>query len=335
MAVVARRCGQGLLIAVTIGVTLWLLGHVLVVVVPVVLAVFLTTLLEPPVRFLREHGVPPALATTSVVLGGIALLAAGVLLLAPVTINSIDDLSGRVGGAVTDIEDFLERRAAIEPDQLARAFAAVREQVAGPGGLTQRAISGVVTLGEVLVGLVLTLVLAVYFVHGGSGLLQGALRLAPERHRAELRRAGQTTWSVVGGYIRGTAIVGLVDAVLIGAGLWLLDVPLVIPLTVLTFLGAFVPLVGAFAVGILSAVVALVDRGPTIALAVVAITFVVQQLEGNILAPRVMAKELDLHPVVVLCAVTTGGTVAGILGAFLAVPLTAVVAGLLRDRTTT
>jgi predicted PurR-regulated permease PerM len=129
---------------------------------------------------------------------------------------------------------------------------------------------------------------------------------------------------VLGGYVRGTAIIALVDAVGIGIGLAILQVPLALPLAVIVFLGAFIPLVGATVAGILAALVALVANGPLVALIVVAIVIVVNQVEGDFLQPVVMAQSLKLHPLVILIALTAGTIVGGIVGAVLAVPFAAV-----------
>ena len=126
------------------------------------------------------------------------------------------------------------------------------------------------------------------------------------------------------GFIKAQAAVGLVDAVLIGIGLAVLGVPLALPLAVLVFFGAFIPIIGAVVTGILAALVALVTQGPTIALIVIGLVLVVQQLEGNVLQPILVGRTMDLHPALVIIAVTAGGTLAGITGAFLAVPVVAV-----------
>jgi putative heme transporter len=118
--------------------------------------------------------------------------------------------------------------------------------------------------------------------------------------------------------------VGLFDAAFIGSGLFLLGVPLVLSLALLTFVGAFLPLVGAFGAGLLSALVALVSRGPLTAVAVVGLTLAVQQFEGHVLQPVVMSRAVRLHPVVILMVLGAGGILGGIVGAFLAVPVVAV-----------
>jgi predicted PurR-regulated permease PerM len=132
------------------------------------------------------------------------------------------------------------------------------------------------------------------------------------------------------GFIKAQAAVGLVDAVFIGIGLALLGVPLALPLAVLVFFGAFIPIIGAVVSGALAALVALVTTGPTSALIVVVLVLVVQQLEGNVLQPILVGRTLDLHPAAVILAVTAGGSLRGITGAFLAVPFLSVAAVTIR-----
>jgi predicted PurR-regulated permease PerM len=121
-------------------------------------------------------------------------------------------------------------------------------------------------------------------------------------------------------------VVALVDAVAIGIGLVLLGVPLAMPLALLIFLGGFFPIVGAFVSGLLAVLVALADQGLTTALLVLALVVVVQQAEGNLLEPLILSPVLRLHPFLIILAVTVGGVTYGVLGAFLAVPLTACLA---------
>ena len=110
----------------------------------------------------------------------------------------------------------------------------------------------------------------------------------------------------------------------IGIGLAVLGVPLVVPLAFLTFVAAFLPLVSVVA-GVLAALVALVTKGLTTALLVVGLTVLVQQLEGHLLAPLLLGRAVSLHPVVIILALAAGAILGGIIGAFLAVPIAAVV----------
>ncbi len=121
------------------------------------------------------------------------------------------------------------------------------------------------------------------------------------------------------------AATGFVDAFFIGIALFFIGVPLILPLVVLTFFGAFFPVVGATLAGLLAAAVALVNGGPTDALLVILVVLLVQQLEGHVLQPLLVGRAVALHPVVIIVALGIGAVVAGILGAFVAVPIAAVI----------
>jgi predicted PurR-regulated permease PerM len=125
-------------------------------------------------------------------------------------------------------------------------------------------------------------------------------------------------------YLVATALTGLIDGILIGIALFFLGVPLVLPLAVLTFLGGFIPIIGATVAGLIAAAVALVSNGAATALLVVAATIAVQQIEGNLLQPLILERAIRLHPLVTVWAVGAGIVVGGLLGAFLAVPLIAI-----------
>ncbi|MGA8988509.1 AI-2E family transporter, partial [Aeromicrobium sp.] len=146
-------------------------------------------------------------------------------------------------------------------------------------------------------------------------------------HVAEV---GTRAWSTLGGFVRTQALVGLIDAVLIGLGLVIVGVPLALPLAMLTFVAAFAPIIGAVAVGAVAVLVALVANGWVAALTVFAIVLVVQQLEGNLFLPWLQGKTLNLHASVVLLTVVLGSTLFGVAGAFLGVPAVAVAAVVLR-----
>ena len=131
-------------------------------------------------------------------------------------------------------------------------------------------------------------------------------------------------WTALSGYVRGTATIALIDALGIGLALLILGVPLVIPLTLLVFLGGFLPVIGASIAGLIAVLVALADGGVVTALLVLGAVVAVQQLEGHILQPVIMRRAVSLHPIVILVALATGSAMLGIVGAFLSVPAAAV-----------
>jgi len=188
------------------------------------------------------------------------------------------------------------------------------------------AVRGATLVGEIAADVLLSLVLTFFFVKDGDRIAASFLRLVPPTRKADAREVGTRIWATLSAYIRGTAINGLVNGSLMTASLVVIGVPLAVPIGVLTFFGGFFPIVGAIAVGALAALVALVAKGPVAALVVVGVTIVIHNVEGYLVGPLVLGRAVKLHPVAVLLALAVGGVLAGIIGAFVAVPTAAVVA---------
>ncbi|MGN9782163.1 AI-2E family transporter [Nonomuraea sp. ZG12] len=307
-------------------VVLYCLSFVGTVVLSIIIGIFITALLHPPARWVARRGYNRAAATIIVFAGGLLLGVGLFALLVPPTIASVTELQASLGRVLEEVHRLAayfgldDRRLLAQ----ARQWLSQRDQQ-----ITTGAVAGVRIAGEIVVGAVLAVILAVYFVHGGDRLWHWLTGLFPSPARERLRDTGALAFSVVGRYIRGVAIVGAVDAFFIGVALWILGVPIALPLAVLTWVGAFLPVVGAFLAGLLAAVVAFVAKGWLIALIVVGVTVLVQQLEGHVLAPQIYGKALDLPGAVILVAITVGSVVFGIPGAFLAAPVTSVIVALL------
>ena len=185
--------------------------------------------------------------------------------------------------------------------------------------------SGAVLLGEVLTGLIVAVLLCFFLLKDGEQMWAWVLRLVRERSRSDADEVGNRVYTALAGYVRGIAMVGFVDAVLIAIALVLIGVPLVVPLAVITFFAAFVPLIGAFVAGLLACLVALVSGGVVDALLVLGAIILVQQVEGHVLYPLLMSRAVHLHPAVIVVSLAAGGILAGIIGVFLAVPVAGVV----------
>lgn len=241
------------------------------------------------------------------------------------------DLDTQVEEGYEEVRDWLtEGPLGLSEGQIDRAIEGARETLssgAGGGGGTGLVLDSATLLAEVLAGAAVALVVAFFVVKDGHRFAGWAAeRIRPER-RVLAQRTGTRAWHVLGGFLRGSAVVGLVDGVVIGVGVAILGVPLALPIAILTFFGAFFPIVGAT----VAALVALVANGPVDALIVVGIVIVVQQLEGDLISPLVVGKAIRLHPAVVILVLTAGAALAGILGAFLAVPTAGVVAAVLDE----
>ncbi|GAB6902307.1 AI-2E family transporter [Kineosporia succinea] len=337
LATAALTSVQILAVLLAIWVGLRLLGIAWSVVWPLVIALLLTTLTEPPSRWLRNHGFKPALAAATVtVLSLLVVIGALVLIVVPVASQSSELVTGVEQGIAQLREWAAGPPLNIGDDQLTAALdsgvAQLQERVSD---IINIGLSGVSTVVNGVVNAVLAVFLMFFFLKDGHRFLPWLRQQLPGRLSEDVPVVAGRSWAMLGSFVRSQAFVGALDAVFIGIGLWLVGVPLVLPLAVLTFLAAFVPIVGALFAGFVAVLIALVFNGFTAALIVLAIILAVQQLEGNVFQPMIQSKGLGLHAAVVLLAVTLGGSLAGIVGSLLAVPVAGVIAvlwGYLREQ---
>jgi predicted PurR-regulated permease PerM len=317
-------------IVVVVGIIgiVYLLGVLRVVVLPVIVALLATTLLLPPARWLQQRGLPPSLAAGLTMLASVLVLSGLAAAVAPSIGGQLDELGTGVQDGVRDASGVL----ADPPFNLSERQ--VRERVdegidrirENSGPLTRGAQRGAILLGEVITGLILTVLLTFFFLSDGPRMWRWVVALVGDRRRADTEELGRRVFTALSGYVRGIALVGLADAVLIGIALLLIGVPLVVPLMLLTFFAAFLPLIGAFLAGLAAVLIALVSNGPVPALLVLGAIVLVQQIEGHLLYPLLMSRTVHLHPAVILIALGIGGILGGVVGVFLAVPTAGVIA---------
>ncbi|WP_051919003.1 AI-2E family transporter [Prescottella defluvii] len=310
----------------------WLLEKLWVIVLPVLLAVVVSTVLWPPTRALTKRGMPPAGAAAITLLVFFAVFGGVVALVVPSVVDQAPELANKATQGIQQVQDWLKGPPVnLDDDQIDTAVHAITSKLQESGtAIASGVFSGVTTAGSMIVTLGLVLVLAFFFVKDGPRFIPWLHSIGGGRAGRHLEEVLGRMWDTLGGFIRTQALVSLIDAVFIGAGLVILGVPLAPVLAILTFIGGFVPIVGAFVAGALAVLVALVANGLTTALIVLAIIIAVQQIEGNVLQPVLQSKSMKLHAVVVLLAVTAGGSLFGIVGAFLAVPVAAVGAVVIR-----
>lgn len=323
---------------IAIGLVGWAVLHLLdrlrLVVFPVVVATLLTVVLAPPAQWLRRRGMRPLLAAWASFLGFLGALALAGLLVVPSVVEEFGDLGPTVEDAYEDVADWLVEDSPFDVDRARldeleeQARDAISRVASGSGSAVVR---GAVLLLEVVAALLLSLVLTFFFLKDGERFQRWALARLPAARHDVARRMANRGWSTLGGYLRGSALLGLLEGVIIGGALWLTGASLIVPVSVVTFAAAFVPFVGAVAAGLLAVAVALATASPSAALVVAIVALAVQQLDNDLLAPFIFGKALELHPVVILLAIASGGTLAGLMGAFLAVPTTAVVLNVLAE----
>ncbi|MHA7280645.1 AI-2E family transporter [Arthrobacter sp. MDT2-2] len=321
---VSIRVAQVLLLLVLAVVAVYALIQVRLVVIPMLLALILAAAIGPFVSLLRRRGWGASSATAVSFL--LLLLLFGGLITG--IVFAVMGQAGELVSSATEGFDKLYEFAQNGPIpiddaqiQQARDWAVdfATSSTVGAG-----AISGLSAAGNFTAGALLMVVILFFFLKDGEKIWAFMLRAFKGRRLVKARRVGYSSMAVLGGYVRGTAIVALVDSVFIGVALLLLGVPLALPLAAIVFIGAFIPLVGATLAGVLAALIALVANGPFVALMVIIVVIVVNQLEGNFLQPVVMGRTLQVHALVILLALTAGTILAGIIGAILSVPVAAV-----------
>lgn len=306
---------------------LWVIARLQLIVVPVLLATILAALLLPAVDFLHRRGAPRAGAVALVLLSGLAVVGGVLTFVIAQFINGAPDLAAQVERSIIGVQDWLiEGPFKLSRDQIDQAGTAAIEALRNnQERLTSGALSTATTITEILAGAVLALFTLIFLLHGGRNIFAFITLPFPPEVRERVRDAGRAGFRSLVGFVRATFAVALVDAIGIGAGLAILGVPLALPLASLVFLGAFIPLIGAFVTGFLAVVVALIAKGFIYALITLGLIVAVQQLEGHVLQPLIMGYAVRIHPLAIVLAIGAGGVLAGIIGALLAVPIMAFV----------
>ncbi|MEA2177445.1 MAG: hypothetical protein QOG77_742 [Solirubrobacteraceae bacterium] len=309
-----------------VAVVAWAVWQVRFVVLPVFVALLLTTVLVPPVNALAARGLPRLLSTFTVFVAFVGVVVLIIALLAQPVGDEMGELGRSVRAGVDELGDwFADAPFGVSQADVQEAIRdAERRLSTSADSVASGVLSGAMILAEVVATVILVLFLTFFFVKDGRSMWGWTVRLFPRVHRERIHEMGGAAWVVLSAYVRGLGFVATVDAVFIGLALALIGVPLVLPLAVITFFAAFFPIVGAVTAGAAAALVALVSGGVVDALLVVAAVLAVQQIEGNLLYPLVVGRTVELHPAVIIVAVAIGGVLGGILGAFLAVPVTAI-----------
>ncbi len=323
------------LLVLVVGVVVlgMVVGKLWSILLPLVLALVLTTVLEPPARlFERRLGMHRALSSGAVVLLFVAIFGGIIALLAPTATDEVVELSVSASQGLDDLEAFVaDLGVGVTDAQIESVVAAAQERLqASAATIASGVLVGLGAVANAAVNVVVTLVLTFFFLKDGGRFLPFLRRWTSPTAGHHLIEVSTRSWMTLGSFVRTQALVGLIDAIFIGTGLLLLQVPLALPLAVITFLAAFAPIVGAVTVGALAVLVALAANGWVTALIVLGIVLAVQQLEGNVLLPWLQGRSLDLHAGVVLLSIVLGSTLFGVIGAFLAVPTAAVAVVLAR-----
>ncbi|MEV6737446.1 AI-2E family transporter [Streptomyces sp. NPDC051104] len=324
----AAWCAVFLLVAGVAWIVVRLCGQFRTAVVPVLLALLGSALLGPLHRRLARMGVHRSLAAgitcvavLAVVGGAVYVVVAALVETGDQIISSLEragkSLARNFGAAGTSLDDL-----ASHSKELLRKFG---------GTAARNVISGVSVVSETIAMGALALLLVFFFLRDSHRASDTLRSLAPQGTADTVEAVARRAYGAVEGFMRGTTIIAVIDAICITVGLLVLRVPGAIGLGALVFVGAYVPYLGAFLSGAVAILVALADRGFVIALWALGVVVAVQLLEGHVLQPMVQSRTVHMHPAAVLLAITAGASVAGILGMLLAVPLTAAAFGVAHE----
>ncbi|MFE7123977.1 AI-2E family transporter [Streptomyces sp. NPDC057617] len=326
MRVAGEAAWRLLVLAGMLWVLMRVISAVQLVVMAFVAALLITALLEPTVAWLKRVGVPRGVATALTAISGFVLMGLVGWFVVWQVVENIDDLSNRVTDGINELKRWLLNSPFhVTEDQINDLAKSLSDAVgSNTEEITSAGIQGVTVIVELLTGIFLAMFSTLFLLYDGKKVWQWSLKLVPAQAREGVAGAGPRAWHTLTAYVRGTVLVALIDALFIGLGLYFLEVPLAVPLAVIIFLGAFIPLVGAVISGALAVVVALVTQDVFTALMVLIIVLGVQQIEGHVLQPFILGRAVRVHPLAVVLAVAAGGLVAGIAGAVVAVPLVAV-----------
>jgi predicted PurR-regulated permease PerM len=316
-----------LLLAVAIYLVARILGVLYIVVVPCIAALLLTALLQPLTARLRRAGLPGLAATWATLLIAAAVLGGLILLVTNRVSADYPTLVAEAKHTTTQVESLLSG----PPFHLkSTSVKNLLNNVPSYLSKHRTLVEGTVVTGgkiaaEFFGGLVLMLFVTFFLIKDGERIwtwLLGAMR--PDTAR-RVDRAGHASWLAVVYYMRGTVAVAAIHALVVGVALWIMGVPLALPLAVLVFLAAFVPLVGLLVAGTLAIIVTLATHGWVAAIILLGVLIVEDQLEAHLLQPQVVGRVIRLHPLAVILSLAIGGVLAGIPGAVVAIPVVAVI----------
>ena len=322
MHIAAAWSGRFLVVVAAAAVLYLGLGYLSEVTIPITIALLLCAFLNPFKRFLLRHGWTSTPAAVVVFVIGILVVAGVVTLVIEQFVAGAPKLADQVSGGLGQIQNWLVTGPLhLSQAQIDSGLNSAKEAISNNrDALTSSALSTAGSIARVVTGMVLTLFTLFFFLRDGRRIFLWLVGLTPRRARSRIVGAADQAWTTLDGYVRATVAVAFVDAVGIGLGLFILGVPLALPLTAFVFLTAFIPIAGALVSGAVAVLVALVAVGVVKAIILVAVVIAVNQLEAHVLQPVLMGRAVQVHPLAIALSITAGVIIGGIVGGLLAVP---------------
>ncbi len=330
---IATQWSWRLLVIAAAGfVGIWLLRYFSEITVPLAIAVLGTALAVGTVDWLDSKGLPRIAATALVVIGMLVGLVGALALVGTQLASQVSELKSNVVEGIDQIQSWaMTGPLNLTDTQIQAWIDQAKASITNSDTSVLTTVTSVgTTLTHIVAGFFIALFASFFFLYEGERIWSWVVALFPKAARDKVHSSGQTAWASLTAFVRATIIVALTDAIGIAFGAWVLGVPLTFAIGVLVFLGAFIPIVGALLSGMVAVLVALVAQGPVVALIMLAVVILVQQIESHVLQPFLMGKLVAVHPLAIILAIAGGIAVAGIVGALIAVPLAACLNGVVK-----
>ncbi|MGW7683676.1 AI-2E family transporter [Kribbella sp. NPDC054772] len=325
MEIASAWAWRFLVVVAAVAVIGYTMRYLSEVVVPVTVGILLSALLVPVTNGLQKLRLPRGPAAGITVIATIIVIAGLLTLVGTQIAGQFEDLSNQVGEGVQKLRDLARINFGLSDSDITNLFKQIQKQFTSGGALGQQAAAVGTTATHVVAGLFISLFCLFFFLYQGEQIWTWLVRLFPRRARGKADSSGRKAWVSLTAFVRATVIVAAVDAIGISLGAAILGLPLVSAIGILVFVGAFIPVVGALISGIVAVLVALVAKGPIVAIVMLAVVIGVQQLEAHVLQPFLLGRAVSVHPLAIILAIATGVVIAGIVGALVAVPTAAVI----------
>jgi predicted PurR-regulated permease PerM len=303
-------------------VVLTLIGKVVPVLVALFIALFLAAVLHPASSWLAKYMWRWA-AVTIVLILFVALLAGAIAFISASVAGEWHTLWVAIQKGIFQVEEWLRRGPLhLSQTDLTHLIQTIEKWLTSRSSSLLKALATSAGSAFDVLTAVLTGVFAlIFFLLQPRKMFDWMLSWTPKRARLRTDEAATIAWDSFSSYTRGIIVVALSDSIVVGIGLAIIGVPLVGPLALLVFIGAFIPIIGAPIAMVIAALVALAAKGPLAALLVIGLIFIVGELEGHVFQPLILGRAVALHPLAIVLLVAVGTAVLGFLGALIAVPV--------------
>lgn len=310
-----------LVILAGFGVLFFMMGQISIVLIALFLAAFFTALASPIMHFLQRRA---KLHKVIAMIVAIIFIGVSIVVVLSIVVTSIvneaPDLAQSISQSMTEIQKWTSGPPLNLSDADFNNYVTEVENWA-KGFALDIGSSALGSVGDIVLGGSVFIFGVIFFMLSPGPIWAWVISWVPTKARPYVNTSGELAWDSLSGYTRGTVVVALCDSILVFIGLLILQVPMAPALAAIVFFGAFIPVIGAPIATFFAAIVALAERGPIVALLVIALTVVVGSFDGDVMQPLVMGKAVSLNPLAIIILIAIGSVLLGIIGALVAVPI--------------